>query len=103
MDMDVEIRNLRTKGREIEEIAELYGLDVADVEERLASAWRDPRFGGKAEPNEYLIMLEASAVRMHWSPEEESRRRGQRNGWTPPDASESIFAKPVASLRYRSA
>lgn len=54
------------------------------------------------EPNELLIMLEASAIRLTWSPEETARRNAYRNNWTPPDAADSMFAKPEGRQRYRS-
>ena len=54
------------------------------------------------EPNELLIMLEASAIRLTWSPEETRRRNAYHNHWTPPDAPESIFGKPDGRQRYRS-
>lgn len=54
------------------------------------------------EPNELLIMLEASAIRLTWSPEERARRNAYHNNWTPPDADESMFAKPDGRQRYRS-
>ena len=38
-------------------------------------------------PNEFLIALEASAIRMTWTREEERRRRAATNGWMPPDLS----------------
>jgi len=54
------------------------------------------------EPNELLIMLEASAIRLAWSPEETRRRDAYSNNWTPPDAPESIFGKPDGRQRFRS-
>jgi len=54
------------------------------------------------EPNELLIMLEASAIRLTWSPEETRRRDAYSNNWTPPDAPESIFGKPDGRQRFRS-
>lgn len=45
-----------------------------------------------APPNEYLIQLEASAIRLTWSTEELERRDGRRNGWTPPDMSSEYAA-----------
>lgn len=49
---------------------------------------RKRRFNpGEKDPNEYLIMLRASAVRMHWTPERERQARGSiRTGVTPVDA-----------------
>jgi len=52
-----------------------------------------------APPNEYLIQLEASAIRLAWSSEERDRRNGYRNGWTPPDMS----AEFASMLSRRSA
>lgn len=54
------------------------------------------------EPNEFLIQLEASAIRLTWSPEERARRNAYHNSWTPPDAPESIFGKPDGRQRFRS-
>jgi len=54
------------------------------------------------EPNEFLIQLEASAIRLTWSPEETRRRDAYSNNWTPPDAPESIFGKPDGRQRFRS-
>lgn len=102
MDMDVEVRRLRMQGRDPQEIANRCGLDVLDVEERLAEAWRGPEYAGPSDPNELTIKLIASAIRQHWSPEEEARRRGGNCNWTPPDAQESLFGKPGGNLRYRS-
>lgn len=53
-----------------------------------------------APPNEYLIQLEASAIRLAWwSAEELDRRNAYRNGWTPPDMS----AEFASMLSRRSA
>ena len=42
-------------------------------------------------PNEYLIMLRASAVRMKWSPSRERQAKGSiAAGWRPPDASQAF-------------
>lgn len=45
------------------------------------------RVRSEKDPNELLIMLRASAIRMQWHPAEESRRRGGNCNWTPPDVS----------------
>lgn len=46
------------------------------------------RFTSMADPNEYLIQLEASAIRMHWTPYRERLSRGCLvEGVLPPDAS----------------
>jgi hypothetical protein len=43
------------------------------------------------EPNKYLIMLRASAIRMHWSPARERQARGSiATGWVPMDASQDF-------------
>lgn len=54
------------------------------------------------EPNEYLIQLCASAIRQHWSPEEERRRRGANCEWTPPDASVDLCRTIEERCRSRS-
>jgi hypothetical protein len=54
------------------------------------------------EPNEFLIQLEASAIRLTWSPEEPRRRDAYSNYWTPTDAPESIFGKPDGRQRFKS-
>lgn len=47
---------------------------------------RGGKFDTSADPTELTIQLEASAIRLTWSPEEECRRRVQRCDYTPPDA-----------------
>lgn len=51
-----------------------------------AKRGRGGTFETQADPTEATIMLEASAIRMTWSPQEEYRRRVTRCDYTPPDA-----------------
>lgn len=97
--MEVSESMLRSfKGRRMtnEQIAAATGLDEQTVRQRLSEVYsrqaahlvRSP-----VDPNEYEIMLRASAIRMTWSPDEEARRRAAMNGWTPPDVSnEAVVA-----------
>lgn len=49
------------------------------------------RFTSTADPNEYLIQLEASAIRMHWTPYRERLSRGCiAEGVLPIDASSDL-------------
>jgi len=43
-------------------------------------------FETSADPTEATIQLEASAIRLSWSPAEERRRRVTQCDYTPPDA-----------------
>jgi hypothetical protein len=63
-------RKWRRLGWSWGEIAKRLGMSVKEAR-RVA---RNPD-GGRAAPNEYLIQLEASAIRLTWNKEDEYRRR----------------------------
>lgn len=52
----------------------------------VAKRGRGGKFDTAADPTELTIQLEASAIRLTWSPEEEFRRRVTKCDYTPPDA-----------------
>lgn len=69
-----------------------------DVKSRIAARF----VRGEKLPNELLIQLRASAIRMSWSPSEERRRRGCiSHGVAPLDASPD-FCRIVADRCGRS-
>jgi hypothetical protein len=86
---DTAIRSMRRRGMSFAEIALHTGLTVEQAAERVKQVWQAARARSKpviADPNEYEIMLVASAIRLNWPPREEARRRGGNCDWTPPDA-----------------
>lgn len=87
------LRTLYRKGLRPDRIAEATGLLSADVSRRLGISTRPSRedIPLLADPNELLIMLEASALRQHWTPAREAHARGSiLTGWTPPDADREL-------------
>jgi hypothetical protein len=64
------IRSLRRRGMSFEQIAEAVGVSVADVQASMVAKRPPP----SADPNELLIQLTASAIRMTWTPSERVRR-----------------------------
>lgn len=91
---DKQIRSMRWHGVPIAEIALRAGTTPDAIEERVRQIWTAPAGRGEsvnADPTPETIMLEASAIRMKWTPDEERRRRGCiTDGWTPPDASRDL-------------
>lgn len=95
---DTTLRSLRRRGKSYAEIALLTGLTPEQVQDECRRIWMEAHKRAKpiVEPNEYLIQLRASAIRMHWSPHRERVARGSIvEGWTPPDAS-AEFVELVA-------
>ncbi len=95
---DTTLRSLRRRGKSYDEIALLTGLTPEQVQDECRRIWTEAnnRSTTIVDPNEHLIMLEASAIRMKWSPHRERVARGSIvEGWTPPDAS-AEFVELVA-------
>lgn len=87
------LRVLHRKGLRPDRIAQATGVPVEDVSRRLGVVPRPQREDVPllADPNELLIMLEASALRQHWTPAREAHARGSiLTGWTPPDADREL-------------
>lgn len=91
---DKAIRSMRWHGVPIAEIALRAGTTPDAIEERVRQIWTSPSSRGEsvsADPTPETIMLEASAIRMKWTPDEERKRRGCiSQGWMPPDASPDL-------------
>lgn len=66
--------SLRRRGNNLQQIAKIMGLTEDEVRSRMRV--RRPGKGqpGNADPNELLIQLEASAIRLKWSPLERANR-----------------------------
>lgn len=91
---DKQIRSMRWHGVTIAEIALRAKTTPDAIEARVRLIWSASRGPGEspvADPNEYLIQLEASAIRLKWTAEQERRARGCiSEGWSPPDASPDL-------------
>lgn len=91
---DKQIRSMRWHGVPVAEIARRAGTTPDAIEERVRQIWTISQGRGEpayVDPNEHLIQLEASAIRLRWTPDEERRRRGCiTHGWAPPDASADV-------------
>lgn len=74
MDDEKILWRLKASGHNYRDIAELTGLTLDEIRERM----RLPRAGdddpANADPNELLIQLTASAIRLSWSPAERRSR-----------------------------
>lgn len=66
--------SLRRRGNNLQQIAKIMGLTEDEVRSRMRV--RRPGEGkpGNADPNEFLIQLEASAIRLKWSELERANR-----------------------------
>lgn len=91
---DTQIRSMRLRGVPVAEIAARTGSTVDAIEDRVRVIWASAQATGArviVDPTPETIMLEASAIRLKWSPEEERKRRGCiSEGWAPPDASPDL-------------
>lgn len=60
----------RQEGQSFAEIGRALGIHANEARGLMLEESRT------ADPNEYLIQLECSAIRQKWTPEEEAKRRG---------------------------
>lgn len=103
---DTILRSFKSRRMTDAQIAAATGLPEHAVRERVRQLYAKQNAASllqlNADPNEYLIRLEASAIRMTWSASEERRRRGcVADGVTPPDAAPE-FCRLVADRCGRS-
>lgn len=96
---DTLLRSLKGRRMSDAEIARATGMPEHAVRERVAELYARQNAGSlspQRDPTPLSIMLEASAIRLKWSPAEERKRRGCIDGGiVPPDASPD-FCRLVA-------
>lgn len=68
---DKKLWSLRRQGNSYPQIARITGLSEEEVRIKM----RVRRADGPADPNELMIQLVTSAIRLHWSDEEQANRR----------------------------
>lgn len=71
-DQGMYLRSLRRRGMSNREIARLTGLSHDELNSLMAR--KTPRESMQADPNELLIQLAASAIRLSWTPGERRNR-----------------------------
>lgn len=106
---DTLLRSMKARRMTDAQIAAATGIAEPAVRERVRQLYAEQNrsflSAALADPNEYEIMLRASAIRLTWSPAEEERRRGGNCQWMPPDVSESavsVLAGTPNQLCWRS-